>query len=139
MDGTALKFAAANWKVEFVPLEQNARLGRTTVRLIVQTGREGLHWLLWLHRAIAMHISHIMCGAQQMIGIDQTVTAISNAVRASCLMMEVSSLADIIAISIGVFSMSLRYFIVVVDKVRLFFFFCFCIFGFLEWGFLVER
>lgn len=106
-NGTVLEFAAANGEVEFVPLQQNAWLGRTTLRLIVQTGWEGLHWFLRLHRAVAMHISHIMCGAQQMIGIDQTVAAIGNTVRATRLMMEVSSLSDIIAISIGVFTISL--------------------------------
>lgn len=102
MDGTALKLAAANGKVEFVPLQQDARLGRSAVRLIIQTGREGLHWFLRLHGAVAMHIGHIVCGAQQMIGIDQTITAIGDAIRATRLVMEVSSLTDIVAITIGV-------------------------------------
>lgn len=102
MYGATLELATANGEVEFVPLQQNAGLGGSAVRLIVQTGREGLHRLLWLHGAIAMHIGHIVCGTEQMVGIDEAVTAIGNAIGTSCLVMEISSFTDIVAIAIGI-------------------------------------
>lgn len=102
MDGAALELAAANGEVEFVPLQQNAGLGGSAVRLIVQTGRESLHRLLWLHCAIAMHIGHVVCGTEQMVGIDETVTAVGDAVGTAGLVMEVSSFADIVAIAIRI-------------------------------------
>lgn len=70
VNSSTLEFATANGEIEFVPLQQNTGLGGSAVRLIVQTGREGLHRFLWLHSAIAMHIGNIMCCAEQMVGID---------------------------------------------------------------------
>lgn len=49
-----------------------------------------------------MHIGHIVCGTEQMVGIDEAVTAIGNAIGTSCLVMEISSFADIVAIAIGI-------------------------------------
>lgn len=102
MDSSTLEFATANGEIEFVPLQQNTGLGGSAVRLIVQTGREGLHRFLWLHSAIAMHIGNIMCCTEQMVGIDEAVTAIGDTVGTACLVMEVASLADIVAIAIGI-------------------------------------
>lgn len=102
MDSSTLEFATANGEIEFVPLQQNTGLGGSAVRLIVQTGREGLHRFLWLHSAIAMHIGNIMCCTEQMVGIDEAVTAIGDTVGTASLVMEVASLADIVAIAIGI-------------------------------------
>jgi len=52
-----------------------------------------------------MGIGHIVCCPEQVIGIDQAVAAIGNPIGTTGLVMEVAGLADIVAISIGIFWM----------------------------------
>lgn len=96
---TTFEFTATNGEVKFIPLQENT---------ITFTGggiiRSGIcnYGLFGFNGTITVIISNIMCSAQNIIGIDVTVTAVSDTIGTAGFMMEVTGLTNIVTVTVSV-------------------------------------
>lgn len=63
---------------------------------------EGDDRFLRFDGTIAVVVGHVVSSTKLIIGIDVTITAVSDAIGATCLMMEIAGLSDVITVAIGV-------------------------------------